>query len=100
VLLLAEDQDWCRTIVWAADGSAVVFVVQDARAVVFDLESNRVLADEWLVSHESYPTKTYADAVSFGTFGESLVYRECHRKGEGCSDWITLTLTDGTRTTS
>ncbi len=92
VLLLAEDQDWCHTIAWAADGSAVVFIVQDARAVVFDLESNIIPADEWLVSHENYPTKTYADAVSFGESGQSLVFRECHRNGDHCSDWITFRL--------
>jgi hypothetical protein len=93
VLLLAEDQDWCRAIEWAADGSAVVFVVQDARAVVYDLDSDRILADEWLVSHESYPTKTYADAVSFDGLGQSLVFRECQRDGNDCSDWITFELT-------
>jgi hypothetical protein len=93
VLLLAEDQDWCRAIEWAADGSAVVFVVQDARAVVYDLVGNRILVDEWLVSHESYPTKTYVDAVSFGALGKSLVFRECQRDGNDCSDWITFELT-------
>jgi hypothetical protein len=100
VLLLAEDQDWCRTIEWAADGSALVFVVQDARAVVYDVESDRVLADAWLVSHESYPTKTYADAVSFGALGQSLVFRECHRNGNHCSDWITFELTANAPTPS
>ena len=100
VLHLAEDQDWCRTIEWAADGSVVVFLVQDARAVVFDLDSDRILTDEWLVSHESYPTKTYADAVSFGESGQSLVFRECQRNGDGCSDWITIQLSKSAQNSS
>ena len=97
VLLLSEDQDWCDTIVWAADSTAVVFLVQDVRAVVFDSQAGRILADEWLVTRDgSYPSTKCARAVSFGTDSRTLIFRECYRKGEGCSDWITLTLTDAT----
>lgn len=95
VLLLSEDQDWCNTIVWAEDSTAVLFLVQDARAVVYDPQRGRILADEWLVAHDGgYPSNKCARAVAFGTGSRTLVFRECHRRGEGCSDWITFTLTD------
>jgi len=99
VLLLAEDQDWCDTIVWAADSSAVVFLVQNARAIIYDPQSDRILVDQWLVAHDgSYPSTMCARALSFGVDNRTLIFRECDRKGEGCSDWITLSLTDCTRT--
>jgi WD40 repeat protein len=94
VLLLAEDQDWCRTIEWSSDGSVVVFLVQDGRAVVYSPADGRVVADRWLVHRESYPTDSYAADVSFSPNGESLIYRECRRSTDECSDWISHDLGD------
>lgn len=43
---LAEDQDWCRKVVWAADGATVTFLVKDEKPVVVDVARKRIADDD------------------------------------------------------
>ncbi len=92
VLLLAEDQDWCRTIEWSVDGATVVFLVQDGRAVVYSPGDGHVVVNRWLVPRDGYPTTSYAADLSFSADGRALIYKECGRYSGECSDWIRLDL--------
>ncbi len=89
---LAEDQDWCNQIVWSPDSSMVVFLVQDARAVVADAVRRQVLTEGWLVEPENHPTTSIASDVAFAADGSELVYRECPRSGGACSAERTFPL--------
>ena len=46
ILDLAEDQDWCRKIVWAEDGGTVTFLVNDEKPVVVDVAMKRIIDDD------------------------------------------------------
>ena len=75
---LGEDADWCNDIVWDASSRFVVFLVQDARAVVFTAGGRRVF-DEWLVERDGYPTSHEIRRLRFDDRAESLVFVECVR---------------------
>ena len=97
VLMLGEDVDWCDTIVWSQDGERVVFLVQDARAVVYDPAIGEITFDAWLVPRDGYPTTRCVRDLGFGASDETLVFRECRRKSGDCSAPLTFSLTTGSR---
>lgn len=92
ILLLVEDQDWCNTIVWSADNGKVVFLVQDARAVVYDPVAGAIVNDTWLVPKDGYPTTRCVRDLEFDSSDRTLVFRECLRKSDDCSDRVTFSL--------
>ena len=83
---LAEDQDWCNTVVWSDDGTQVAFLVQDARALVFDADSGALVLDRWLVADDAYPPSRRVVGLSFAAEGRSIRYRDCPRVKGQCSE--------------
>jgi hypothetical protein len=83
VLRLGPDSNWCDLAVWSGDSSTVAFLVQNARLVVVDARSARVMTQVWLVPQDSYPTTHVATDLALSSDGRSVTFRSCER-----STWI------------
>ncbi len=86
VLRLSEDQDWCDQIVWSADGSTVVFVVQRAWIAVYDAQSRELRAREWFVEPGDHPPRDELRELRLSENGTTVTYRLCIRGTGECSD--------------
>ena len=71
------------------------FLVQNGRAVVYDLQARRILMDRCLVEPLNYPTTKVARDLSFREHSLTLIFRECHRWSSECTDWITVEIANG-----
>lgn len=76
---LAEDIDWCNVIRWSADGSTVVFLIQDARLLVVDRASARIVGDTWLTEDDDYPTRRMAANLRVSPDGRNVEFGDCAR---------------------
>jgi hypothetical protein len=80
---LASDADWSSTISWAPDSAAVLFLIQDGRALTVRPADTRVLADRWLFAHEgSYPPKRVVRDVSLAAGGRAVSFVSCERRND------------------
>jgi len=83
---LAEDQQWCDTAVWAADGTRVAFLVNGVEADVYDVASKREIARHDLVSRGDDPPRRIVRDLRFSSDGKALGFRHCDRRsGADCS---------------
>jgi hypothetical protein len=93
---LGEDVDWCSAIFWSRDSSTVVFLVQDARAVVVDSRQRRIRAERWLATQNGYPTSMVVRGLSVSDDGRTGTFRLCPRRAAepdaGCSPVRTVDL--------
>lgn len=78
---LAADSDWCNLVVWSADGSTVVFLVQDARLIVADAASLEVSSERWLIDYKgAYPPREKVIELQLSSDGSEATYRRCLRR--------------------
>ena len=90
---LAEDQDWCDTIVWSADSTRVAFLVQDAYLVLVDASSGQVVFESWLIDDRgAYPPQEVVEDLRLSKDGSTARFRRCSRRGGTCSEPETLAL--------
>lgn len=83
---LADDMDWCNVIRWSADGSTVVFLIQDARLLVVDRTSARIVGDTWLMKSDGYPTTRIAANLRVSPDGRSVEFGDCARSRRDAFD--------------
>lgn len=77
---LGEDVDWCRSVVWSADSSTVAFLVRDARLIVVDAETARIVLEVWLTdpNDEAASDRVASDLV-LSDDGREARFRICRR---------------------
>ena len=81
---LVDDMDWCHTIVWSADSARVAFLVQDARLLVFDAPTRRIVLEKWLVDPPGgYPPHLIVRDLTLSEDGREATYRLCPRRDPG-----------------
>ena len=90
---LAEDQDWCDTIVWSADSTRVAFLVQDAYLVLVDAFSGQVVFERWLIeARGAYPPHEVVEDLLLSEDGSMATFKRCSRRSGTCSEPETLVL--------
>ena len=98
---LGPDSDWCSVIVWSADSTTAAYLIQDARLITIDADSQRILSDTWLTPQDGYPTTRMVEDLSLSANGAQARFRTCDRnvvrasKGvdrTGCSATQMITL--------
>lgn len=78
---LGPDSDWCNTIVWSSDGSTVAFLVQDARILVADRHSRRIVSEKWLTEWKGeYPPYRIVEGLTLSADGREAIFRDCERR--------------------
>jgi hypothetical protein len=90
IATLGEDMDWCRTVVWSADGSTVAYLVQDAELIVVDADSGRRTSAQWLVEQDGYPTTREVRNLTID--GTRARYRSCVRRSRNCSEVLEASI--------
>ena len=87
---LGPDSDWCNTIVWSSDSSTVAFLVQDARLLVADRHSRRIVSERWLTEwNGEYPPYRIVESLTLSADGREAVFRDCNRplrRSRDCSE--------------
>jgi hypothetical protein len=84
VMRLAEDRDWCDSVVWSDDSRAVAFLVQGARLILVDAASRQVRVDRWLVDRRGYPPSHVVTGLSLGQHGSEARFTDCVRGTAVC----------------
>jgi hypothetical protein len=87
---LSGDQDWCNVIEWAGDSRSVAFLVQDARLILVDPATRRMILDRWLVPQDGYPPSQVVSALSLSLDGSSARFKACRRATGACVDRIEM----------
>ena len=82
---LIDDMDWCHVVVWAPDSSRVVFLVQDLEAMVYDVESQRLITTD-LAARFGYPSENIVRDLAFSADGSVLRFRPCKRSTGSCGE--------------
>ena len=93
LMRLADDMDWCHVVVWAPDSSRVVFLVQDVRAVVYDVASQRLISTDLTPRGSGYPPENLVRDVAFSPDAAFLLFRPCARSS---GSWETAVCADTT----
>lgn len=80
---LAGDVDWCSAIAWAPDSAAVVFLIQDGRALAVHPANTEVYADRWLFAHTgSYPPMRAVRNLTLSAGGRAASFVSCDRRND------------------
>jgi hypothetical protein len=90
IATLGEDMDWCRTVVWSADGSTVAYLVQDAKLVVVDPGGGNRTSSQWLVEQDGYPTTREVRDLTIDR--TTARYRSCVRRTRHCSEVLQASI--------
>lgn len=80
---LAEDQDWCDTIVWSADSRRVAFLVQGIEVDVYDTSGQAILRTD-LDARGGYPPDQVVRSLAFTDDGRELGFEVCERGSSRC----------------